>query len=173
MKKTALLIAVAGTILLLFFVPLDKEIIIYPLEASDSDGKSSDNIINAQKTFDYFLILKTYPYGFVRIDKWQNSTVGDIKRASIHTEWKTNKGFGAGNIFVGYSINGNEWNETGPFSDSDNQAYIDLPVDYDISMIKFRFRGEDLDFAADAITWVRTNMIVTVKRFGLFGLLAG
>jgi hypothetical protein len=148
---------------LLLLIPLDKEFPVVPSGAEDSDGKSFTDITNGS---DYFIDLKTYPYGYMKME-WPL----DAKEARIITEYRTN-GFGTGNIHVGYSLGG-EWIETGPLGESLNSTIIELviPDTVGFNKIDFRFRGEDTDFGVDAIAWVNAKMIAKKQVYGLVSLM--
>ena len=167
MKSIMLVTIVIALILIAFLLPVEKEVFIKPVSAKDSDGKSSGEIINAE---DYFVILKTYPYGYMEIDEW--SPAENAKEARIAVEWRTNE-FGAGNIYLGYFVS-DEWNETGPFNESSSAIRTVLslpkPINYNLSKVRFRFRAEDIDFGADAIAWLRAEMIVRKQAYGLISL---
>ncbi len=151
-KYTALLIAV---LVILFAVPLDKYAEILPDAAADSDGKASADIISLQKTGEYFVILKNYPYGFTEI----NWTAAE---GVITTNWTAAEG--AGNIYTGYYDNG--WIEEGPFNGSGHTSMA-----IESGKIRYRFRGEDTDFGVDAVAWISVKFIEKKQVYGIVGLM--
>jgi hypothetical protein len=150
-------LALAVVLTVLFLVPLEKETEISAYAASDSDGKASADIVNLQKTSEYFVILKNYPYGFV-IMNWTNPGNGVLT-----ANWTAIEG--AGNIYIGYY--NNDWVEQGPFTGS-GFAVINSGS---MENLAFRFRGEDTDFGVDAVAWLRVNLVVKKQVYGIIGLI--
>lgn len=152
---------------LAFFIPLEKEVVLNPIVVKDSDGKFSNDIIELQKNSEYSVSLKTFPYGYVQVDEWD--FVQNPRNATIKVEWKTNE-LGAGNIYLGYS-GGSGWVEFGPYNQSLDifKTSISVPDHFvqNVSLLKFRFRGEDLDFGPDAIAWVKVEMAVRKSVNGI------
>ena len=85
--------------------------------------------------------------------------------------WKAEKDFGAGNIFIGYSFDGKNYIEIGPFEGSNEYKLdiIEIPTNFltNIENLRIRFRGEDIDYALDAFAEVKVWLKVISYRFGL------
>jgi hypothetical protein len=158
---TAALAAVIIIAIFLFF-SLEKHGTAIPTFAKDTDGTDSNDIIKNMQNGHELVILKVDPYGYVELSGWKSR--GLLKKAAATAEWKTYKDLGAGNIYLGYSFGGN-YTEIGPFSESEEftKTIIEIPVGMfaDLSKLKVRFRGEDTDFAADAIAEVGIKLETT------------
>lgn len=164
-KKILILIFV----LILLFFPHQQEVYPKPIEAKDSDGTLSNEILENMEKCCETVILKFNPYGYVEVRKWEK--VNFPKKAFATVSWRTYKGLGAGNIYIGYSFDGIKYEEAGPFGETEdfNQTTLEIPVNFfsDLSNLRVRFRGEDLDFATDAIAEVRIKLKVIRYKFGL------
>lgn len=139
-----------------------------PIDAEDSDGSPSSDIINRINVENDFedVILKVNPHGFITVKEWGDETIpSNVKKVIIHVLWKTDTNRGAGNIYVGYSTDGGEsFIETGPFDENeteqDTKIELSKHFDYDLSEIQVRWRGEDLDYRLPARGYVSFMMEV-------------
>jgi len=170
MKK--IIFATIFLIFLLFlFFPREQEVFPKPIKAKDTDGSPSDEILENMEKCCESVILKFNPYGYLEVEEWKK--VDLPKKAFAIVNWRTYKDLGAGNIYIGYSFDGKEYKELGPFNESENftQTTIEIPVNLfsDLSKLRIRFRGEDLDFATDAIAEVKIELKVIKYKFGLIG----
>lgn len=167
--KKKMLIAVFLLILLVVFFPMQEEVYLKPLEAKDSDGTPSHEILENMRKCCETVILKFNPYGYLEVKKWEK--VNFLKKAFAIVNWKTYEDLGAGNIYIGYSFDGKNYEEVGPFGESKNfkETILEIPVNFfsDLSNLRVRFRGEDLDFATDAIAEVNIKLKVIKYKFGL------
>jgi hypothetical protein len=150
---------------------VEEEVYLTPLKARDTDGTPPNEIIeNMEKGFE-MVILKVHPFGYLEIGKWEK--VKFLKKAFAIVEWKTYRDLGAGNIYIGYSFDGKNYVETGPFNESENltKTTLEIPVSFfsNLEDLRIRFRGEDTDFAIDAIAEVNIKLKVIRYKFGLFG----
>jgi hypothetical protein len=166
MKKFLIIFAII-LILIIVFLFLSQEVVYSePLKAKDSDGTISSQIIEDMKMKYEMVILKTYPFGYVEVEGWKGS--GLLKKAFAIVEWKTYRDSGAGNIYIGYFFDGKNYTEVGPFNESEDfvKTVLEIPVNFfsDLNKLRVRFRGEDLDFAADAIAEVNIKLkVISVK----------
>jgi len=161
MKKALILIfsiLIFCSILLHIFPT--EEIYAKPLRAKDSDGTQSEEILENMRKGYETIILKHFPYGFLEVEEWEK--VKFPKKAYAIIKWRTYEELGAGNIYIGYSFDGKNYKEIGPFNESVNftTTIIEIPVNplSDLSKLKVRFRGEDTDFGVDAISEVRIEL---------------
>ncbi|MEM5853618.1 MAG: hypothetical protein QXG39_00705 [Candidatus Aenigmatarchaeota archaeon] len=168
MKKKIGLIIFFLTLVVIFF-PGKEEVYLKPLEARDSDGTPSDEILENMEKCCETVILKFNPYGYLEVKKW--GKVNFPKKAFAVVKWRTYEDLGAGNIYIGYSFDGKNYEEVGPFGESKDlrETILEIPVNFfsDLSDLRIRFRGEDLDFATDAIAEVNIKLKVIRYRFGL------
>lgn len=155
-----LFLLILVSVFLIFLFSREYETYLRPLEANDTDGTPSEEIIQNMDNGFESVILKLYPFGYLEVYKWEDS--GFLKKAFAIVDWKTYKEMGAGNIYIGYSFDGKKYYEVGPFKESDNvtETVIEVPVNLfsDLKKLIIRFRGEDLDYAADAIAEVRIRL---------------
>ena len=166
--KLVLVSVVLISIVLVMFFPIEVESYPKPLKAKDTDGTPSDEIINNTNSGFETVILKFNPFGYIEVQEWEK--VDFLKKVYVVVEWKAYKDLGAGNIYIGYSFDGKNYTEIGPFNESDEvkTEIIEIPANFsDISKLRIRFRGEDLDFATDAIAEVKILLKVTKYNFGL------
>jgi len=163
MKKVLLIVPVLILIALIIFLFNGKETYPKPLSAKDIDGLDSSEIIKDMQNGYETIDLKANPFGYVEINGWENQAL--IKKVSAIVEWKTPKKLGAGNNYIGYSFDGKNYNETGPFKESENvtRTIIEVPVDAssNLNNLSVRFRGQDMDFGPDAIAEVSIRLKVT------------
>ncbi|MBU5687810.1 MAG: hypothetical protein KQA31_00145 [Candidatus Aenigmarchaeota archaeon] len=145
--------------LLLTLTVKEKEIYLEPLYARDSDGSDSEDIINNMKENYEIVSLKANPFGYVELSKFQFK--GFIKRIDAEFYWNIYEDFGGGNIYIGYSFDGKNYIEKGPFNESGSYK-IDIPVNIfsNLNNLRLRFRGEDLDFGPDALAEVKMKLKV-------------
>lgn len=164
-----MLIAIFFLILVVVFFPQQEEVYLKPLEAKDSDGTPSNEILENMEKCCEAVILKFNPYGYLEVIKWEK--INFPKKAFAIVSWRTYKDLGAGNIYIGYSFDGKNYKEIGPFNENENftETTIEIPLNFfsDLSNLKVRFRGEDLDFATDAIAEVNIKLKVIRYKFGL------
>lgn len=175
MKKSylvALIILIFFIFIFLFFnfFVIEEEIILFPKFGKDSDGSLSDEIVeNIKKGYER-VILKFYPYGFLEVWGWENQFF--VKKIFAVVEWRADEDLGAGNIFIGYSLDGKNYYEIGPLNASNNytKTIIEIPIKTfsNIENIKIRFRGEDLDYAIDAYAEVKIYLKVIRYKFRLY-----
>jgi len=166
-KKIPLLtISVFALIFLTAFFLSQSVSYARPLNATDTDGTRTSEILSNIENGHEKVILKVNPFGYIAVGGWENR--GLPKEASAIVEWRAYRGFGAGRIYVGYSFGGN-YTEIGPFNESDNftQTTLNIPVNIftDFGKLKIRLRGEDLDFGPDAIAEVSMKLKVTDYGF--------
>jgi hypothetical protein len=158
-------LSVIAIFLIVFFIS-EKQTYAKPLSAFNTDGTPSTIIINNMNASHQKVILKTSPFGYIEIRGWDSQ--GLIKKVVATVEWKTYEDMGAGNIYIGYSFGGN-YTEIGPFRESENfttnEIEIPLISSNEISKLKVRFRGEDLDFGPDAIADVSIKLKVIYYGF--------
>ncbi|MCS7135125.1 MAG: hypothetical protein NZ893_01665 [Candidatus Aenigmarchaeota archaeon] len=149
--KILFLIILIFTISLLFVK--EKKDYLKPRNAKDSDGTDSGDIIKNMENGYELVSLKTNPYGFVEVYDFENK--GLLKEAYAIFHWEI-ESEDAGNIYVGYSFDGKNYVEKGPFNES-GKIKVKLPstIFSSFKNLRLRFRGEDLDFAADAIVKVK------------------
>lgn len=170
MKLKIVIIAVISILILFLFFPREMEVYPKPIKAKDTDGTPQEEILENMKNGFEMVILKFYPFGYLEITEWEK--VRFLKEVYAIIEWRTYKGLGAGNIYIGYSFDGKNYIEFGPFNESENitKTVIKIPVNIfsDISRLKIRFRGEDIDFALDAIAEVNIKLKVIKYKFGWF-----
>ncbi|MFH8093132.1 MAG: hypothetical protein QXM38_04270 [Candidatus Aenigmatarchaeota archaeon] len=157
MKVKIFLIAVLLIVLALSLNLKEKEFYLEPFDAKDSDGSDSDDIINNMKNSYEIVSLKTNPFGYIEIRGFQPK--GLLKKAYAEFYWKLYEDLGGGNIYVGYSFDGKNYVEEGPFNES-GSLKINIPVNIfsNLNELSLRFRGEDLDFAADAVAEVKIKL---------------
>jgi len=145
-----------------------EEIYVNPLRARDSDGTPSEEILENMKNGYEVVILKHFPYGFLEVEEWEK--VRFLKKAYLIVEWRTYEELGAGNIYIGYSFDGKKYMEIGPFNESLNftKTVIEIPVNpfSDLSKLKVRFRGEDIDFGIDAIAEIKIELKALKYKLG-------
>jgi hypothetical protein len=169
MKKTKIVVLLLAASLflsaVLFFLS-EKEVYPKLLSARDTDGTEAGDIISGMENGYEMVILKANPFGYLEAGGWENA--GLLKNATALVEWKTFEGLGAGSIYIGYSF-GENYTELGPFNESSNNTITEVGIPAspftDISKLKVRFRGEDMDFGPDAIAEVR--MRLKVIRYGV------
>jgi hypothetical protein len=167
------------SVLVIFFIVLiflliftsSRAIHLKPAEANDSDGNPSSDIIQKIVVENDFedVILKVKPYGYVTVKKWNDgiSDTFNVKKAIINVQWKTDVNRGAGNIYIGYSIDeGKSFVEIGSYNESKNlqNTVMELPkpFTYDLKKVQVRWRGEDLDYRLAAKGYVKFLMDVYV-----------
>jgi hypothetical protein len=162
-KIISIIILLAIIIFIVAFFISETQTYGKPLGAFSTDGTPSTIIISNMNVSHQKVSLKTNPFGYIEIRGWTGH--GIIKKAIATFEWKTDKDMGAGKIYIGYSFGGN-YTETGPFDESENftTSEIEIPfgISNDLSKLKVRFRGEDLDFGPDAIADVSIKLKVIV-----------
>lgn len=171
MKKkiiATIFFSVVLAILLFKLLVHEEEVYLEPLEAKDSDGTPSEEILKNMEKCCESVILKFHPYGYLEVTRWEKASFP--KKCLAIVNWRTYKDLGAGNIYIGYSFDGKNYKEVGPFNESENfkETAIEIPVSLftDLSNLRVRFRGEDLDFATDAIAEVNIKLKVTRYKFG-------
>lgn len=153
-------------------MPASSNVIhLTPIEAKDSDGNPSSDIIQRIILENDFedVILKVRPFGYITVKEWDNgmSDISKIEKAIINVKWKTDVNKGAGNIYIGYSTDeGKSFVEKGPFNESEiiQNSVIELPkpFTYDLKKVQVRWRGEDLDYRLAARGYVNFTMDVYV-----------
>jgi hypothetical protein len=158
-SRIALISAIVVFALMLSFLIIEKTTYGIPIDAKDSDGTPSEEIMQNMIDGQEMVILKANPFGYIEVGGWRGPFM--LKKATAIVEWKTYKDFGAGNIYVGYSFGGN-YSEIGPFGESENitTTEINIPVGVfeDLSKLKIRFKGEDMDFGPEAIAEARIRL---------------
>jgi len=106
--------------------------------------------------------LKTWPYGSSVAEGWEMSPTDEGKSAIAHVKWKTDEGAGAGNIYIGYSYDGQRWIEKGPFNESvsEKDTLIELGRlgKGQLAKLQLRFRGEDMDRMLPAFAYVQFSL---------------
>jgi hypothetical protein len=166
--KKVLLAIILSALAIVLFVPGESEVYPAALKAKDTDGTPSDEILQHMLSGHEPVILKYFPFGYLEVEEWEKVILP--KKVFAIVDWKTYKDLGAGNIYIGYSFDGKEYKEIGPFNESDGtQTVLEVPVNIfsDISNLRIRFRGEDLDFATDAVAEVSIKLKVIRYKFGL------
>lgn len=152
----------------LFFLIGEEEKIVYPTYGRDTDGTLQDEIVRNNREGYETVLLKFFPYGYIEFYGWKN--VSMVKKVFAFVEWRTEKDLGAGNIYIGYSFDGKNYVEVGPFNESENYrvTVLEIPANIftDLENVKIRFRGEDLDFATDAYAEVKVYLKVISYKFG-------
>lgn len=131
-----------------------------PIACTDSDGDCDYTNINSDNGVYESVDLKTSPYGWINATDWdQDVPSGNtIDNATLHVQWYTDTGMGAGNIYIGY-FNATDWVDcAGPFSESASEQdttcdVSDLSVSQ-INNIQVRLRGEDTDGLFPAFAYV-------------------
>lgn len=165
--KKLFLFLLFAIILLIFSFPREIEVYPKPLNAKDTDGTPSNEILQNMENGYEMVILKVYPFGYLEVE-WEN--IGFFKKAFAIVEWKTHKDLGAGNIYIGYSFDRKNYTEAGPFNENEDftKTIIEIPLNLssNINNLRIRFRGEDLDFATDAIAEVNIKLKVIKYKFG-------
>jgi hypothetical protein len=165
-KKILIMVGVAVLALSIVYFMSERQVTPRILNATDTDGTRTAEIIASMASSHEKVILKVNPFGYVAVGGWENTGLAKSVQAII--EWKTYKDFGAGNIYIGYSFGGN-YTEVGPFDESDEfvQTSLDIPVNIftDLGKLRVRFRGEDTDFGPDAIAEVSIKLRVTDYGF--------
>ncbi|MEM5875348.1 MAG: hypothetical protein QXX45_02125 [Candidatus Aenigmatarchaeota archaeon] len=168
------LIKIFSVILLFLFIIIfifvkTEEKIVYPSKAKDSDGSLENEIIENNIKGYESVSLKFYPFGYIEFWGWNKTKY--IKKVYAYIMWKAEKDFGAGNIFIGYSFDGKNYIEIGPFEGSNEYKLdiIEIPTNFltNIENLRIRFRGEDIDYALDAFAEVKVWLKVISYRFGL------
>jgi hypothetical protein len=171
MKRKKSIAIIAGAVIviaaLVFWPP--EMIKARPSYARDSDGNPSGDIterISSNGLED--VNLKVSGFAFVQVDGW-NFTHPLVRpeRVFVNVLWKTDVSRGAGNIYVGYSIDGETFSELGPFNESSDIQNTTLeiagPYQYDVGGIKVRWRGNDTDYKTAARGYVSFEMTVYDK----------
>ncbi|MFH1294603.1 MAG: DUF2341 domain-containing protein [Candidatus Aenigmatarchaeota archaeon] len=125
-----------------------------PQPPSGVTGGITAMVTGEQKTDFIGVNMKTNPYGFAIADNWSLELSDEMVRASV--SWYTDVGAGAGDIYIGYSTDGQNWEEQGPFSESGSiqQTFFDLSGIEDLDNLRLRFRGQDLDRMYPAFAYV-------------------
>lgn len=168
MKKKILALILLLIFLALLF-PQEQEVYPIPLEAKDTDGTPSREILENMEKCCESVILKFNPYGYLEVRKWEK--VNLPKKAFAIVRWRTYKDLGAGNIYIGYSFDGKNYKEIGPLGETEdfNETVLEIPLNIfsDLSNLRVRFRGEDLDFATDAIAEVSIKLKAIRYKLGL------
>lgn len=169
-RNLFIILAILSIIFIFFFLfSKEEEIYLYPQKAKDSDGTDSQEIINNMKNGFETIILKHYPFGYVEVEEW--GKIKHLKKVYAIVEWKADEDLGAGNIYVGYSFDGKEYKEVGPFNASSHvrKEVIEIPIKpfSNIDNLRVRFRGEDLDFGLDAVAEVSIKLKVIRYKFGM------
>lgn len=170
MKVKFFIFVVLLTFVLFFFLLFtEEEVILYPNFAKDSDGSQSEEIIKNMKEKYETIILKFYPYGYIEVWGWEKQKY--IKKVYAIAEWKAEEELGAGNIYIGYSFDGKNYFEIGPFNGSSEytKTTIEIPTNLftNIENLRIRFRGEDLDYGIDATAEVKIFLKVIKYKFRL------
>ncbi len=152
--------------------PLDSfRVNRYPVAARDSDSTPTGLLIaNLGDSSMEPVILKFAPFGYLTVENWNKdltSLGGEVKSAQLIVNWRTDIGRGAGNIYIGYSLDGGKtFKEVGPFTESTGTATsIDLPQLSlsDLNGVDARFRGEDMDGKGPAVAYVNMRMDVDMS----------
>lgn len=172
-EKFILFVLVVSLFVIAYFLILPSTRVIHltPIEANDSDGNPSSDIIQrivAENDFED-VILKVKPFGYVTVKEWNDRTteISNVKKTIVNVQWKTDVNRGAGNIYIGYSTDeGNSFTEIGPYNESGNvqNTAIELskPFTYDLKKVQVRWRGEDLDYRLAAKGYVKFEMDIYV-----------
>lgn len=170
MKIAYLLLFIAACVLFVLIYTKPVTVHFAPVQALDSDGTPSSEILEHMKDFED-VDMKADPFGHVTVTEWGGEIPPGftVENATVHIRWKTDIDLGAGNIFMGYSTDGGEsFVETGPFNESeieqDTVLELSGPIAYNVTKVQVRWRGEDLDYRFPATGYVSFSMDAKIKR---------
>lgn len=138
------LMAVEIVLAVVFFVSSSS--VLLPSDARDSDGTPSAMIISKLKSpqSSEEISLNTFPYGYIIARNWEWGR-GDADLIA-RIKWEAEKEHGAGDIYLGHSFDGSDWEETGPLPASGEKALkLGKLSRTEINSLQIRWRGSDLD----------------------------
>ncbi len=162
MKLISIIILTIIVAVIVLSIKLER-VSINALEARDSDGSDSADILNNMKNGYELVSLKTNPYGYIEVSNFQFK--GIAKKVYAIIEWKAYKDLGADNIYVGYSFD-DKYIEKGPFHEGYKRETIEIPINMlsDFNKLKIRLRGEDTDFGPDALAEVNIKLEADIYK---------